>query len=280
MNAHQNIYEISCSQWHLLGTPMNLSVPVVFAIGDVHGQDEMLQAMHEYIDTISNGEGVIVHLGDLIDRGPYGVRALRRALSKGSQKTIVLPGNHEQFMIDAIRNGDSESAYWWLKQGGRDVLVELGIIRPDQKDDYWTKMLYKNPSDLYKQIRDGLGHTYEQILKLPTSVRFGNLVCVHAGIPKGWTYENVETFNWVDAGVPESSLAEDRSPLWVRGPFLYSKSPMPDGTIVCHGHTIFNEPQITPRRVGIDTGAYRKNGALTMAEFRNDSVRFHRTSMV
>lgn len=48
----------------------------VYAIGDIHGQLELLQQAHRRIEADGGSDARIVHLGDLIDRGP-----IRGALS-------------------------------------------------------------------------------------------------------------------------------------------------------------------------------------------------------
>ena len=44
----------------------------IYAIGDIHGHLGLLQAAHDLIadDMARHGPGQIVHVGDLVDRGP------------------------------------------------------------------------------------------------------------------------------------------------------------------------------------------------------------------
>jgi serine/threonine protein phosphatase 1 len=75
-------------------------------------------------------------------------------------------------------------------------------------------------------------------------IRIGDYVFVHAGLRPG---------------VPlESQKVGDLR--WIRGEFIEDTSPR-DFAVV-HGHTITPEPQITPLRIGIDTGAFA-SGELT-----------------
>jgi len=67
---------------------------------------------------------------------------------------------------------------------------------------------------------------------------------VHAGIRPG-----------ID--VDQQSQADLR---WIRDPFLFDESD--HGFVVVHGHTITDEVEERPNRIGIDTGAYR-SGVLT-----------------
>jgi serine/threonine protein phosphatase 1 len=44
----------------------------IYAIGDIHGHLDLLKSAHHRIgvDMALHGHGTIVHLGDLVDRGP------------------------------------------------------------------------------------------------------------------------------------------------------------------------------------------------------------------
>jgi serine/threonine protein phosphatase 1 len=68
--------------------------------------------------------------------------------------------------------------------------------------------------------------------------REGDYLFVHAGIRPGRP---------LDAQDPEDLL-------WIRGEFLFSE--LDHGAVIVHGHTISDEPQIRPNRIGIDTGAF------------------------
>ena len=76
------------------------------------------------------------------------------------------------------------------------------------------------------------------------SHRCGDYFFVHAG---------------VRPGVPLEQQSE-RDLMWIRSPFLDSKAD--HGAVVVHGHSIAEQPQLRPNRIGIDTGAYR-TGVLT-----------------
>ncbi len=43
-----------------------------YAIGDIHGHLDLLQRAHDLIraDQVAHGTAPVVHIGDLIDRGP------------------------------------------------------------------------------------------------------------------------------------------------------------------------------------------------------------------
>jgi len=77
----------------------------------------------------------------------------------------------------------------------------------------------------------------------------GDYMFAHAGIRPGRPYDQ----------------QEDADLMWIREPFLSSKRD--HGKVVVHGHSINYEPEFfpnseRPRRIGIDTGAFRQ-GVLT-----------------
>ena len=83
------------------------------------------------------------------------------------------------------------------------------------------------------------------------SCRFGDYLFVHAGIRPGIALE-------------QQSQADLR---WIREPFLLDDSD--HGFVVVHGHTICEQVEERPNRIGIDTGAYR-TGVLTALGIEGD----------
>ncbi|WP_269538029.1 metallophosphoesterase family protein [Cerasicoccus fimbriatus] len=81
-----------------------------WAIGDVHGQAELLKTLLDYLPL--HREDTIIFMGDLIDRGPdsAGVLALVHQLQR-THKVIYLRGNHEAMALKA-RNNRSAIAHW------------------------------------------------------------------------------------------------------------------------------------------------------------------------
>ena len=74
----------------------------IYAIGDIHGRLALLKAAHERIaqDQAVHGPGTVIHVGDLLDRGPdsHGVvEHLMHGQAEG-RPWIVLKGNHDRFL--------------------------------------------------------------------------------------------------------------------------------------------------------------------------------------
>ena len=79
---------------------------VIYAIGDVHGRDDLLRDLHEHIrdyhQLIHSGrDAELIYVGDYIDGGAHGREVIDRLLSglDGFQKTSLL-GNHESVLLE------------------------------------------------------------------------------------------------------------------------------------------------------------------------------------
>ena len=95
----------------------------VVAIGDIHGCPDALATL---IDALApSRDDTIVLLGDYIDRGPNSRGVLDRLIALGGRCRLVpLLGNHEEALLDALR--DSNSLRRWLTLGGADTLRSYG----------------------------------------------------------------------------------------------------------------------------------------------------------
>src|ERR1700754_749886 len=77
----------------------------IYAIGDVHGCADLLEAMHGKIasDLERNpvADPLLICLGDYVDRGPdsAGVIELLLKEAPAGMKRIALMGNHEELML-------------------------------------------------------------------------------------------------------------------------------------------------------------------------------------
>jgi len=244
--------EVSAAAMHRLGPRMRGLPPGrrVYAVGDVHGHLDRLQAVHAAIlaDLAARpvADAVLVHLGDLIDRGPDSAGVVAHVLAGAPGLAVVnLMGNHERMLLDALSGGSPDDADNWLRNGGWDSLRSWGISPRVQVRD-WEALL---PAS-HLLFLQGL---------LPLWSTEG-LLCVHAGVRPG-------------VALPDQ--VEDDL-LWIREEFLGWPGMMPmlpdqPDTLIVHGHT--PRPALRPNRLGIDTGAGR-GGRLTCAVLERDEVRF------
>lgn len=210
------------------------STALTYAIGDIHGCNEQLDALLERIDAHATGcERTIVFLGDYVDRGPDSASVLRtvsRLQWSDPDHVICLMGNHERMLLDSLTT--EEAALHWLSNGGDATLESFGA---------------RDVSDLPSTILDWLE-------ALPTLHSDARRWFVHAGFRPGT--------------LPENSEVHDR--LWIRDGFLDGNHDF--GRHVVHGHTPQRDgrPERRPFRTNLDTGAVY-GGALTAGVFTEES---------
>ncbi|HNW11895.1 MAG TPA: metallophosphoesterase family protein [Candidatus Rifleibacterium sp.] len=127
----------------------------VIAVGDVHGQFNLLRDLVENQIKFDPTSDVLVFLGDYIDRGrsaedEIAVLNYLIDLHNGNPgKIVLLRGNHEQMAINAISNADCEEEQWLWKHNGSklysisDLAFRSGLVRfcqslPLYIEDEWV----------------------------------------------------------------------------------------------------------------------------------------------
>lgn len=214
----------------------------VYAVGDVHGRLDLLDALLDRIEEDSAGRGpgevTVLLLGDLVDRGPDSAGVVERAMGwkRGFARLDSLLGNHDAAMVASLR-GDFRWFDAWLGFGGVETLQSYGV---DQAviatgDPYRIAAAARAcvPAEHLRWLADR-----------PTAVRKGGYLFVHAGVRPGRRLDRQER--------------EDL--LWIRHEFLGSRAN--HGAMIVHGHSIVEEIDEQPNRIGIDTGAF-SSGRLT-----------------
>lgn len=226
----------------------------LYAIGDVHGRDDLLAALLAAIraDAADAGAGdnLLVGLGDYIDRGPDSAAVLERLshLHWDDFAFVPLKGNHEHLMLRFLEAPDEGGP--WLANGGAATLASYGVpIGTDPPE-----------RARYAGWRDALdralpAHHRRFLASLALSHDVGDYLFVHAGIRPG---------------IPLAAQS-DQDLIWIRGAFLNATENF--GRLVVHGHSIELEPDLRPNRIGIDTGAFA-TGRLTAVAISGDQVRF------
>lgn len=220
----------------------------IYAIGDVHGRDdlllELLGKIESDIAARPAARNAMVFLGDLIDRGPASAEVVERMrrYRPNRCRTIFLMGNHEEVLL-RILAGEHALIEDWLQFGGAECMRSYGI-EPSQLKRVSTEQAAA-------MIRDSIPKAHVEFLEgFADTFRAGDFLFVHAGIRPG---------------VPLDQQAQ-QDLRWIRRPFLDDRSET--GTIVVHGHTINEAIDEQPNRIGIDTGAYY-SGVLTAIGIQN-----------
>jgi len=218
----------------------------VYAIGDVHGRLDLFSKLMALIRLDSEGREPkptkLVLIGDLVDRGPDSAELVERlyAFAAQSSDLVVLQGNHEEIMVEAL-DGDREALTHWIKFGGDATLRSWGLSQSEIEGP---------PAALLERARQAIPRRLVRWLeKLPRSFQSGDFYFVHAGIKPGVALKSQKS----------------RDQLWIGKEFLEFEGKHP--AVVVHGHSIVeNGPELRGNRIALDTGAYR-TGRLSAVGF-------------
>lgn len=228
-----------------------------YAIGDIHGQLGLLQEAHRRIEAdrkrTGDQDAPVVHLGDLVDRGPDSagvIRFLREGVAGGAP-WVVLKGNHDRMFEGFLTRPDWQDpqlregvSYLHPLIGGAETLMSYGLFR---QTSFHIKTARTNavqavpPEDVVF------------LQSLPLFHAHGAVLHVHAGIRPG---------------VPmEAQIEQDL--LWIRDPFLMDTRD--HGPLILHGHTAIPRPMHYRNRVNIDSRA-GYGGPLTVVVIEHRQV--------
>lgn len=208
----------------------------LYAIGDVHGQLELLKTAHERIFDDGGPDAVIAHVGDLIDRGPDS-RGVVEYLLRGQQQGrpwIVTRGNHDRFLPAFLNDPDwidpgLGSRQHWIDHPGLGAAATLRSygVDPDQPREA-----------LLAEARRAVPPEHSRFLAaLPLWYLHPLALVVHAGIRPG-------------VGLLDQA---EQDLVWIRQGFLESRTDF--GPLVVHGHTALDSAQHHGNRLNLDGGA-------------------------
>jgi len=230
---------------------------VVYAIGDVHGRDDLLEGLLNQIvlhaQTAAAERSILVFLGDYVDRGWQSREVLERlsSFSLDGFEAVFLKGNHEEALLSFL--DDPHFLENWRQYGGLETLHAYGLKDLNfRADEGYLR-------DVHAAFTDALPKHHRSFLQgLPSRYELGGYLFVHAGVR------------------PDVPLDEqnEHDLLWIRDEFLDSQANF--GKRVVHGHCPEEEPQVRPNRIGVDTGAYI-TGVLTSVVLEGTNVAFLQT---
>lgn len=205
----------------------------IYAIGDVHGRRDCLEALHEKIDTDRSQrmprKTIEIYVGDYVDRGPDSAGVIDLLIRRAQKcPCIFLRGNHEQMFIDVLEGAMEIAA--WRDVGGLETIRSYGVDpRRITADPLLAPLLF----------REAVPATHKAFLAaLQPMTTLAGYIFVHAGLRPGIA--------------PERQNPLDL--MWIREEFTLSDTDF--GAIVVHGHTPVSEPECLSNRVNLDTGAY------------------------
>ncbi len=217
----------------------------VYAIGDIHGRNDLLQQLLDQIveDDAKRGdiESEIIFLGDLVDRGPDSAGVIETAMQAQESLGNVrfLMGNHEEVYLTAA-TGEEKAVRFFNRIGGRETILSYEISMKEYMDLDMPQLAERIPDLFPRKHVDFIAGFEDQIT-------IGDYAFVHAGIRPG---------------VP---LAEQRKKdlRWIREDFLSSSEN--HEKVIVYGHTINDDVVEAGTRIGIDTGAYYSNKLTALA---------------
>ena len=207
----------------------------LYAIGDVHGQHELLLDALALIALDGGADAQVVVIGDLVDRGPDScgvINTLMEGIAAGRNWTVLM-GNHDRLFETFLRTGGithpkMRPSYTWLSPqlGGLETLASYGVDTSLPEAALRAAALEAVP-EAQRAFLAGLPLYHES----------ESCLFVHAGLqprlPLAWQTED--------------------DLIWIRDAFLNHDEPFEK--LVIHGHTAIDAPEHKGNRVNIDSGA-------------------------
>ena len=235
----------------------------IVVIGDIHGRADLLDALLGAAAAMPLGEPVrrLVFTGDLVDRGPDSLGALKLARDGGeligAAETIGLMGNHEILMRMALDPGvpakvGQTALRVWIGNGGDAVIEPLLGGRTPKGDARRIIEALRAATPAWVIVwLAGLQPYYYS----------GDLLFVHAGVNPRLPLEDFLSIPWDE---PLDRLDERTHWAWVRAPFLDHKPGARgfSGYFIIHGHTPLDRgstrghsEQVARFRLNLDGGS-------------------------
>jgi serine/threonine protein phosphatase 1 len=218
----------------------------VYAIGDIHGRNDLLQRLLTQIDADDATRGAadtqIIFLGDLMDRGPDSAGVIETAMTLRSdgRKVRFLMGNHEEVFVRACRKRDSKTTRFFLRIGGEATVLSYPITR--------AEYITLDMDELSERLTNLVPHEHLDFIdSFEDQIVVGDYAFVHAGIRPGVLLSQQKP----------SDLR------WIREEFVDQRGDLEK--VVVYGHTIYEDIEERGSRIGIDTGAYASDKLTALA---------------
>ena len=207
---------------------------LILAVGDVHGcYDKLVHLLAQCCTYAASRPHRFIFIGDFIDRGPDSrsvIELLIDLQATADPPPIYLRGNHEQMLLDGLRDSTAE-LHWLLNSGGDTTLASYGV--PSAAELPPAHLSFLQNTQL--SFDDGL--------------RF----FVHAGINPDRLLSDQDPHDL----------------LWIREPFLSSRKGFGRYIVHGHSPLRSGGPDERPNRLNLDTAA-AYGGPLTAALFLDD----------
>lgn len=226
---------------------------MLYAVGDIHGELEKLDALLGKLPL--EPEDRLVFLGDYVDRGPEARGVVDRLIALSEERDCVfLAGNHESMFLDFL---GWKGAAWFggdafLMNGGARTLASYGFFGRGLLGEDARRADFALPPAHERFYRELRLHHWE-----------GDYLFVHAGLAE----------EHLDEDDPAYVLrrAKPRDLLWSRAA---GDLPHRLGVTIVYGHTPAPDLRVRhnePFSIGIDTGA-AYGGPLTAIRLPDETI--------
>lgn len=203
-----------------------------FVFSDVHSfYDELMIALNKAGFDKDNPEHCIISCGDLLDRGDKSINCLKFVNSIPDDRKILIRGNHEDLLVDAMERDDFRSHDY--SNGTATTIVDLGW---SDEDCGWTFERAKNNPYLKQYIASVVDYA-----------EVGDNIFTHGWIPcyklSGKLAKEEEKeydFN------PSWRYGDWESARWINGMDAWNNGiKIPEKTIFCgHWHTSWGNSRL------------------------------------
>ncbi|MBS1302369.1 metallophosphoesterase [Loktanella sp. SALINAS62] len=232
---------------------------MIYAIGDIHGQKQMLDHALDLIARDGGDDAAVVFLGDYTDRGPDSAGVIDTLIAgrDAGRNWTFIKGNHDRMFALFVADGTChdpaiKSGLSWMnaRLGGPQTLQSYGIVPTGPAvfdlDENGLEILRYQPTEqgdltlaeLVAAAQSAVPQAHLDFLSgNPLMHRADDLLFVHAGIRPG---------------VPLDQQVENDL-IWIRDGWLDNDDD--HGVMVVHGHTMVDQPTHFGNRIDLDAGA-------------------------
>lgn len=152
-------------------------------VSDLHGHATGLKQLLE--DAGFSGDDVLVIVGDIVEKGPENLKALRYVLELSQQSNVyVLMGNVDLWRIERLLSDDPEKQHelleyslgvmkWWPSTFLGEMCEEIGVNLSSDMDT----------QKIFPLLREHFRQEVDFLLSLPTILETQDMIFVHGGIP-------------------------------------------------------------------------------------------------
>ena len=128
----------------------------IYAMSDIHGDLKGFEDMLKKIN-FSDEDDLFI-LGDVIDRGPHGIKIIQKIMASKNMRMLL--GNHEHMMLEAygypyddVACYDGDALEIWVDNGGDKTLKEMNKLDIDERTEI-VRFLYNLPLEYRIRLKN------------------------------------------------------------------------------------------------------------------------------